>query len=144
MTVREAIAKRRAVKLRAQDFTLLSDSGSFHDYARSELIEGEIWVVQAVHTGHSAFHGALNGLLWAWKQQSGSALVVHSTPTVQVSDLSLPQPDPALAEADEDPMSRPAKSAWRWRCPTRRISMISAPNSASTRRRPFRNIGAPT
>ena len=103
MTVQEAIAVPTAWKFRARDFVLLSDSGSFDDYARSELIEGEIWVVQAVHTKHSAMHGALNGPLWTWKQQSGSDLVVHSTPTVEVSEQSLPQPDLILAEPDAGP-----------------------------------------
>ena len=35
-------------RLTARDFWLLADAGAFEKYAKSELIEGEIWVVNSV------------------------------------------------------------------------------------------------
>jgi hypothetical protein len=40
-------------KLTARDFWLLADSGAFANHARTELIEGEIWVVNSVHRWHA-------------------------------------------------------------------------------------------
>jgi hypothetical protein len=40
-------------RLTAKDFWLLADSGAFANHARTELIEGEILVVNSVHRWHA-------------------------------------------------------------------------------------------
>jgi hypothetical protein len=57
MTALERIANgTQRLKLSARDFWALAEAGAFADYARSELIEGEIWVVNALHSRHWAWH----------------------------------------------------------------------------------------
>jgi hypothetical protein len=55
MTFQQRIeaANTTPVKLTAKDFWLLAESGAFEKYARTELIEGEIWAVNSVWRWHS-------------------------------------------------------------------------------------------
>jgi Uma2 family endonuclease len=39
----------RPVKLRVEDYLLLDRSGAFEEYTKTELIEGEIWFMNAQH-----------------------------------------------------------------------------------------------
>lgn len=45
MTAQDVLTTPHRAKLRVADFLLLAEAGAFSDYARTELIEGEIWVV---------------------------------------------------------------------------------------------------
>jgi Uma2 family endonuclease len=57
-------------KLSASDFWLLADSGAFANHARTELIDGEIWVVNSVHRWHAR---VMTRITVALSQAIGSA-----------------------------------------------------------------------
>jgi len=101
MTAQDFITVPQKAKLRVADFLLLADAGAFQDYARTELIEGEIWVVNAIHTRHARAHAALNGELWAALKAMASPLVLYTAPSTELSDDSMPEPDIAIADPND-------------------------------------------
>ena len=88
-------------KLTAREFWLLADAGAFQDFVKTELIEGEIFVVNAVHSRHARAHAALTGELYLALRALGSNLVLLSTPSTELSDDSIPEPDISLARTAE-------------------------------------------
>jgi Uma2 family endonuclease len=106
MTAFEPINVPRAVKLRVQDFLLLNDAGAFANYAKSELIEGEIWVVNAVYTQHAKALARLTTLLTNAVEGAGLELEVYTNLSTSLSDDSLPEPDIVLAD-DHDSGAMP-------------------------------------
>jgi len=101
VTAQEALARPHLAKLRVRDFLLLAEAGAFDDYPRTELIEGEIWVVQAIHSRHARAHAALTGELFAALKELGSELTLYTAPSTELSDDSMLEPDIALAESDD-------------------------------------------
>ncbi len=101
MTRQEALALPRLAKLRVQDFFLLEEAGAFEQYARTELIDGEIWVVNAIHSRHARAHAQLTGELWVASKGLGLPLTLYNSPSTQLSSDSLPEPDIALADPDD-------------------------------------------
>jgi Uma2 family endonuclease len=98
MTALEPINVPHAAKLKVRDFLLLHDAGTFENYAKSELIEGEIWVMNSIFTRHA---GATAELVYALRQASDAAktgLKLYTPLSVDLSDDSLPEPDIALCE----------------------------------------------
>jgi Uma2 family endonuclease len=96
MTVQLPISTAsQTAKLSAADFWLLADAGAFKNFVKTELIEGEIRVVNAVHSRHAKAHAALTGELYIALKQS--SLVLLSTPSTTLSDDSIPEPDIAIA-----------------------------------------------
>ncbi len=98
MTVHDPINLPHAAKLRVQDFKLLNDAGAFADYAKSELIEGEIWVMNSIYSRHA---GATAELVFALRMASDAAkigLKIYTPLSIDLSDDSLPEPDIALCE----------------------------------------------
>jgi Uma2 family endonuclease len=92
-------------KLTARDFWLLADNGAFDHHARTELIEGEIWVVNSVHRWHAKVMAALAAELFRAIAAAGLDLEVLSAGSVSMSEDSVPEPDvsvidPVDAEAD--------------------------------------------
>lgn len=83
-------------RLRVEDFLLLDESGAFADYTKSELIDGEIYVMNAQHSWHARtktllaveFNMALRAL--------GSDLEAWNEASTRVSDYSLPETDVVL------------------------------------------------
>ena len=55
----EALTAPHPARLSVRDFLLLANAGAFSDYARAELIEGEIFVVNAQYRRHARFRGQL-------------------------------------------------------------------------------------
>ena len=102
MTVQEAMAVPQLAKLRVQDFVLLAEAGAFERYARTELIEGEIWVVNAVHSQHARIHAQLTVELGLALKMFGISLVLYTAPSTELSDDSLPEPDIAIADPNHD------------------------------------------
>lgn len=80
-------------RLTAKDFWLLADSGAFANHARTELIEGEIWVVNSVHRWHARIMGILYGELARSIEAAGLQLEVLIAGSVSMSDDSVPEPD---------------------------------------------------
>jgi Uma2 family endonuclease len=89
-------------KLRAQDFMVLADAGAFDRYAKSELIEGEIWVMNAVHSWHAKTMAKLGIALGAALKQAHSDLELYMPVSIAMSGDSVPEPDLAVAEDNED------------------------------------------
>jgi Uma2 family endonuclease len=95
----------RPARLTAKDFWLLADSGAFDKHARTELIEGEIWVVNSVHRWHARVMGELYFRLRREIEAAGLHLEVLVAGSVSMSDDSVPEPDlsviaPTHADAD--------------------------------------------
>jgi hypothetical protein len=89
----------RLGKLTARDFWLLADSGAFANNARTELIEGEIWVVISVHRWHARAMSALHIELGRTIEGSGLRLELLLAGSVSMSDDSVPEPDISVIAA---------------------------------------------
>ncbi len=89
------------VRLSASEFWLLADAGAFRDFVKTELIEGEIFVVNAVHARHARAHAALTVELGIALRALSSHLILLSTPSTELSDDSIPEPDIAIARTAE-------------------------------------------
>ncbi|MFL6858882.1 MAG: Uma2 family endonuclease [Allosphingosinicella sp.] len=96
-------------KLTARDFWLLADSGAFAQYARTELIEGDIWVVNSVHRWHARIMGIVYGELARAIAAAGLDLEVLVAGSVSMSEDSVPEPDLAVIV----PMHRESKTIER-------------------------------
>ena len=88
-------------KLTARDFWLLADSGAFVDYAKTELIEGEIWVVNSVWVWHSRTMAHVTMELGLALRTAASDLIVYGSGSVDLSDDSVPEPDVAIGRDHE-------------------------------------------
>lgn len=96
MTVQERITaevEQKIWQFRVQDFLVLAEKGSFKDCARAELLDGEIWVLNAIHSRHARVQADLQGLLWQALNRTGGDLRTYVTPSVALSEGSLPEPD---------------------------------------------------
>jgi Uma2 family endonuclease len=80
-------------RLRVEDFLLLDESGAFADYTKTELIEGEIYVMNAQHSWHARTKTLLAVELNLALRAMGSDLEAWAEPSTRVSDFSLPEPD---------------------------------------------------
>jgi Uma2 family endonuclease len=96
-------AAPQPAKLTAKDFWLLADSGAFDRHARTELIEGEIWVVNSVHRWHARMLGQIHVALTQAIEAAGLPLEVLIAGSVSMSDDSVPEPDlSVIATIDDD------------------------------------------
>jgi Uma2 family endonuclease len=105
MTVQERVtqsAEHRVLRLRVRDFVVLADSGAFADFARAELLDGEIWTLNAIHSRHARIQAELQGQLWEALRRNGSDLQSYIAPSVAINDTSLPEPDLAIAQPHDD------------------------------------------
>ena len=80
-------------KLTARDFWLLADADAFEGFAKSELIEGEIWVVNSVWVWHSRTMAFFTIELGLALRSLRSDLIVYGSGSVDLSDDSVPEPD---------------------------------------------------
>jgi Uma2 family endonuclease len=101
MTAQDFLTTPHLAKLRVADFLLLAEAGAFSDYARTELIEGEIWAVNAVHRRHARVHAQLTAEIGAALKIAGSPLTFYTAPSTELSDDSLPEPDIAIGEPSD-------------------------------------------
>ena len=91
----------QTAKLTARDFWLLADAGAFQGFVKTELIEGEIQVVNAVHSRHAKAHATLTVEIGMALRKLGTPLILLSTPSTALSDDSIPEPDIAIASKAE-------------------------------------------
>lgn len=77
-------------------FLALCDQGMFDDYAKSELIEGEIVVMNAQYARHARVKSNLLRRIGNVLEAMGSPLEAWSEASVRLSDGSLPEPDIVL------------------------------------------------
>ena len=105
MTVQQRIladVEQRVWQFRVQEFLVLAEKGSFADCARSELLDGEIWTLNAIHSLHAAAQSEVHGRLWSALSALDNGLRAYITPSVQIDEKSLPEPDIAVAEDHGD------------------------------------------
>lgn len=74
-------------------FLALCDQGLFDDYAKTELIEGEIVVMNAQHSRHARVKSRLARRIGNALEQLGSPLEPQIEASVRMTDGSLPEPD---------------------------------------------------
>ena len=96
MTALEALSSPHVARLTARDFLLLDESGAFANYARSELIEGEIFVVNAQHRRHARVRHQLTRLFADALAGRSDGLGVLDECSVAFDNFSMPQPDIVL------------------------------------------------
>ena len=103
MTVLETLSSPHPARLSARDFLLLAESGAFEQYARAELIEGEIFVVNAQYRRHANVRRQLVRLFEDALAGRTDGLGVLDECSVAFDDASIPQPDIVLTiEPDGD------------------------------------------
>lgn len=88
-------------RLTARDFWLLADHGAFCNFAKTELIEGELLVVNAVHSRHARIHAMLTVEIGIGLKAIKSPLILLATPSVDLDENSVPEPDIAIARCAE-------------------------------------------
>jgi Uma2 family endonuclease len=98
MTALEPINVPYAAKLKVRDFLLLNDAGAFADYAKSELIEGEIICINAVYAPHAKALFEVAFQLKLALVEAKIDLVIFTPVSVNLGDDSLPEPDIAVCE----------------------------------------------
>lgn len=77
-------------------FLALCEQGLFDDYAKSELIEGEIVITNSQYARHSRAKSRLLQRIANTLEAMGSPLEALSEASVRLDDGSLPEPDIAL------------------------------------------------
>lgn len=92
------------LKLSSNEFLALADAGLFEGFARTELIEGEIWTMNAVHRWHARMQTVFMFAVQEALAAIGSDLIVYCTGSVLMSDNSVPEPDISIAKAE--PLTR--------------------------------------
>jgi Uma2 family endonuclease len=80
----------------AEQFLALCDQGMFQDYAKVELIDGEIVVMNAQHSRHARVKTRLAIRLGNALAELGSPLEPQVEASVRLSDGSMPEPDIVL------------------------------------------------
>jgi Uma2 family endonuclease len=101
VTVLEALNAPRAARLKAQDFMLLASNGAFDTYARAELIDGEIFVVNAQFRRHAITRRRLMRGFEDALDARADGLGVLDECNIAFDDGTMPQPDITLTTAAE-------------------------------------------
>lgn len=83
-------------RFNVDQFLALCDQGLFDEYAKSELIDGEIVVMNAQHSRHSRIKTRLTIRIGNALEALGSALEPQVEASVRLSDGALPEPDIVL------------------------------------------------
>ncbi len=90
LTLANAPQKRA---LSVTDFEALIENGTFRDFARAELLGGEIFVVNALYRPHAVAQTRLTGRMNAALSGLGLELEAVNAPSVRFDDQCAPEPD---------------------------------------------------
>jgi Uma2 family endonuclease len=101
MTRLDAIDMPHAARLTARDFRLLAANGAFEEYARAELIEGEIFVVNAQFRRHAAVRRKLMRRFETALDPRSDGVGAVDECNVAFGDRTMPQPDITLTTEPE-------------------------------------------
>lgn len=85
--------RHQRAKLSAQDFELLNAHGAFAAYPKTELLDGDIYFVNAQYRPHGMVKMRLYDALRAALQQIGSQFVPVCEFTLALSPTDRPEPD---------------------------------------------------
>lgn len=81
------------VKLRVEDYLALDRNGAFADYAKTELIEGEIVFMNAQHRPHARVKSELYFLIAQVLRSTGSQLTALVEASFEAPPHNVPEPD---------------------------------------------------
>lgn len=84
---------RHRAKLSAHDFELLDRHGAFRSYRKTELIDGDIYFVNAQHRPHAMVKMRLYDALRDALNAAGSAYTPVCEATLALSPIDRPEPD---------------------------------------------------
>ena len=84
------------VKLRIEDYLLLDRSGAFDGYAKTELIEGQIFYMNAQHRPHARLKSQLFIAISAALKLAGLPLEAMVEASISIPDHGVPEPDIVL------------------------------------------------
>lgn len=87
------------VKLRIEDYLLLDDSGAFDAYRKTELIEGEVFFMNAQHRPHARIKSRLFRVLAAALDGTGLEAIVEGS--IAIPPVNAPEPDIVVTNAPE-------------------------------------------
>lgn len=105
MTAHDSLARPRAARLTVDDFVLLDRAGAFADYARSELIDGTIIVVNAEYSAHFKLKNRLYRRIADACDRLGGGLQAWSDGSVAIAPHSVPEPDVFVTSVEpEEPL----------------------------------------
>ena len=90
------------VRLSVDDFLLLNDSGAFAHYTKTELIDGDIYGMNAQHSRHARAKSRLHLSLALRLREIGSDLEAIVEVTVRAAGDSAPEPDIVLTRFGGD------------------------------------------
>jgi Uma2 family endonuclease len=93
MTDIEAINVVRRLPLTVDDFLLLDENGAFEGYGKTELIEGEIFFMNAQHSRHGRAKMRLANAVSAALRSCAPELEVLVEVSVRIDSNSAPIPD---------------------------------------------------
>ena len=85
------------LRLRVEDFELLEERGAFADRSKAELIDGDIYVLNAQYARHGVAKVRLLYALMKRLEAIGSDLEMFSEVSLRVAPDSMPEPDLFLA-----------------------------------------------
>jgi len=89
------------IKLRVEDFLLLDESGAFDGYAKTELIEGELFFMNAQHVAHARIKSRLHlRLAEALNQLSGGLEAIVEV-SIAMPPINVPLPDIVVTDQAE-------------------------------------------
>lgn len=88
-----AVTTPEKARLRVEDFLLLNDNGAFDKYSKTELIQGEIYFINAQHSRHARIKTQLAVELSVRLRELGSEFQPIVEASTRISDDSLPEPD---------------------------------------------------
>lgn len=84
------------VGLRVEDFLLLNESGAFDSYGKTELLDGDIYVMNAQFSEHAGAKSNLAFALTMRLREIGSDLRLMTEVSIRLNDDSMPEPDIVL------------------------------------------------
>lgn len=84
------------MRLSVENFLLLNDNGVFADYAKTELIDGDIYVMNAQYHPHARAKTRLAFAIMARLKEIGSDLEAVVEVAIRLNDDSMPEPDIVL------------------------------------------------
>lgn len=81
------------LKLKVSDYLALDAAGALDDYAKTELIEGELFFINAQHRPHARFKSRLFLAISQGLVEGGSTLEALVEASVEIPDHGAPEPD---------------------------------------------------
>jgi Uma2 family endonuclease len=93
MRMNATLSPRPKVKLRVDDFDLLANSGALAGLERSELLDGDIYLMSPQYSRHGNAKAAFHEALLDWARAHRPDLVVRTEMSVAMPPHDEPMPD---------------------------------------------------